>query len=444
MRSDTPPYAPGPAWGHLPQLALEPIQTFESAASHGDIVRLRTHWPKPFYLVSHPDLIERIVETRSENYPSGFTVLPYATVFGPSLVTTGALENKARRRVQAPYYRKGMMVTLDHLIVGEVKQLIDRWGRMPEGEFIDVRPELVALQLRIMGRILFSHNFGNETDLIMEHWKVMMDRLIPVTIHKHTPIARGFSSRSRRTFERSRRVITRLLARILHDRRSGLTAGEDMLTSLIGARDQNGRPWSDEVIVAEMFQMIGGGFETTASTILWGLYRLASHPEVDERLQAELTSFPSPLDWQAVSSSDYLGWTVDEIIRLHPAIHLVVRVAVEEDTLGGYRIPAGSIVGMSIFQTQIDPRWWKEPKEFRPERFDPSQEFRRPSYAYLPFGGGPRACVGASMANVVITLVLANLAREFRFHLPAGFTTSSRNCGWPRDSIRVRLERRTA
>jgi len=421
---------------------MEPLQTFEDAAKLGDVVRLRLLWPKPFFLVKHPDDYERIVDTRLEIYPKGYLVLPYETAFGPTLVSRDDAENAVRRKVQQPCYRRSFMVGFDDRVVREVQTMLASWEKIPAGEFFDLRSQVVTLQLRIMGSLLFSHNFEGETETITTTWEAMMRDLIQVAIHEHTPILRQYSSRARRRFARSRRVFIRILAKIVADRRAGITKENDMLTALLEGRDANGRPWSDHVILSEMLGMIGAGFEATASTMLWTFYRLAKHPEAEGKLHEELDGLPDPIDWSAVMKAPYLKWTIDEILRLHPAIHLITRISTEEDTLSGFRIPAGSIVGMLPFVTQQDERWWSDPTRFWPERFDPANFASRPKYAFFAFGGGARNCIGAAMAKMLLPLVIGNISRNYRLILPEGFSTTSRNAGWPRDSIQVRLERR--
>jgi cytochrome P450 len=231
----------------------------------------------------------------------------------------------------------------------------------------------------------------------------------------------------RRRFGRAKARIERQMITIIQRRRERLAAGElenDLLDILLNARDAAGVGWTDGEIAGEMHAAIRAGQDTTTSSVVWALLMIARHPQAEARLHAELQDV---LGERAPEAADlarlpYLRAVYDESLRLFPPIPTVARIAAQDDAIRGHRIPRGSIVVLVSWLTHRDPRWWPHPDKFDPERFlNGDDKAHRPKYAYFPFGGGARFCLGAGLALLQGPLILATLAQKYRLCVADGF-----------------------
>jgi cytochrome P450 len=223
---------------------------------------------------------------------------------------------------------------------------------------------------------------------------------------------------------------------ILRERRRAARDTGDLLSLLLGAQDEDGSRMTDRQLRDEVMTLFLAGHETTANALAWTWWLLAQHPEVEARLHAELHD---ALNGRAAALDDlprlrYTECVVSEAMRLYPPAWAMGREALEDVELAGYRIPRGSQVLMSQWVMHRDPRWFEEPERFWPERWAGDLARRLPKFAYFPFGGGPRVCIGSSFAMIEAVLVLATLAQEFRLELVPGQTIRP----WPTITLRPR------
>ncbi|MDQ3745356.1 MAG: cytochrome P450, partial [Acidobacteriota bacterium] len=247
-------------------------------------------------------------------------------------------------------------------------------------------------------------------------------------------------------FNRAVQKIDRFVYRIIGERRASGEDTGDLLSMLLRAQDEDGSRMTDRQLRDEVMTLFLAGHETTALALTWAWYLLARNPEAEEKLHAELGEV---LGGRAPSVEDlprlrYCEWVVKETLRLYPPAYAVGREAVRDCEVGGYRIPEGMQVFAFQWAVQRDARWYEEPEAFRPERWREEVAARLPKFAYFPFGGGPRQCIGNSFAMMEAVLILAAIARRFRLRLVPGYTVellpamSLR----PKDGVRVKLERR--
>jgi cytochrome P450 len=221
---------------------------------------------------------------------------------------------------------------------------------------------------------------------------------------------------------------------------------KDLLTLLLTARDDDGNSMSDQQLRDEVITLLLAGHETTALNLSWSWYLLAKHPEVEAKLHAELDAVlasrvPTAADLPKLQYTDRV---IRETLRLYPPAWRIFRRTVEPLTLGDYTLPPGTNIVMSQWVTHRDPRWFPEPDRFRPDRWNEESAAKLPRFAYFPFGGGPRVCIGAGFAMMEATLLLAAIAQKYRMHLapnqrvePLASITLR-----PKNGIRVELEDR--
>jgi cytochrome P450 len=214
-----------------------------------------------------------------------------------------------------------------------------------------------------------------------------------------------------------------LVARFVAQRRADSSARHDLLAMLLAARDTDtGEGMSDKQLRDEILTIFMAGHETTANALSWVWYLLAMHPDAEARLHAELDRvlggrMPAFADLAA------LKWTrmvIEEAMRLYPPAHAIARTAIGEDRIGGVRIPPGASISISMYVTHRNPNLWPEPERFDPERFSPEAAARRHRFAYLPFGGGPRVCIGNAFALAEAQVIVAMVAQRYRLRLAPG------------------------
>ena len=247
---------------------------------------------------------------------------------------------------------------------------------------------------------------------------------------------------------RSRRRLNRVIQSIINDRRAHPVENNDLLETLLAAQDEQGQRMTDDQLRDEIMTLFMAGHETTANALCWTWYLLAMNPEADQRLHAEIDNVlhgvpPSLADLPRLP---YTEMVVKESMRLYPPAWGIGRLALQDFELNGYRIPAGTNVFLMQWITHRDERYYPEPERFIPERWqdDPIRRGKLPRFAYFPFGGGPRVCIGAAFAMMEVTLLLATIGQRFSFSLPPDsnvkplFSITLR----PKDGLTMRLHRR--
>lgn len=288
---------------------------------------------------------------------------------------------------------------------------------------IDVAAEFMALTLRIVGRTLLSIDLGGEADRIgpaittaQEYVQYRLDHILSPPLAVPTPR----NLRFRRAIAALDGVIDEIVAR--RHREPEIEAG-DLLAMLMAARDEEtGEGLTDKELRDQLLTFIAAGHETTAGALAWTFHLLGQHPEAERRLHAEVAEV---LGGRAPAIEDlprlaYARRVIEESLRLYPTVYAVIRDAKAEDAIGGFRIPARSMVLLSPYVTHRHPESWPDPEAFDPDRFLPERSAGRPRFAWFPFLGGPHQCIGQEFAMIEMTLIVAMLARSFRLCLAPG------------------------
>jgi cytochrome P450 len=298
--------------------------------------------------------------------------------------------------------------------------MLDAWApRAGTGVPFDVAAEMSRLTLRVVGKTLFSMDLTGDAAEVGRGLVVALGFLgrramgfLPPPVWVPTPASVRFL--------RARRALDRVVYHIIQTRRrTGEDAG-DFLGMLLAARDADtGEGMSDQQLRDEVMTFVLAGHETTAVALAWTWYLLARHPDADARLRAEVAAVlggraPTVEDLPALR---YTRMVLEETMRLYPPVWGLGRQAIAADSIGGYPIRAGAPVSMSPYVTHRHPAVWDDPERFDPERFTPERVAARPRFAYLPFSGGPRLCIGNEFALMEATLVLALVAQRYRLVL---------------------------
>jgi len=410
----------------------------EAHRTYGDIARFR-FGPQEVFLVSHPDWIEDVLVTSAKKFRKGVALERAKRLLGEGLLTSEGREHlKQRRTIQPLFHRQQVQRFADAMVTHA-----ERWrSSVAADSTIDMTSEMAALTLAIVGETLFSSNVQADADEVRDALTAAVQSfgiafLPGLEYFEKLPLP--MFTRVRHARERLDAVIHRVIA----ERRSAEGASEDaprqtdLVSMLLAARDPENPSapgMSDAQIRDEAMTIFLAGHETTANAMAWTWHLLARQPEVEARLHEELDRVigaPHGQSPQAgrlpgvedVPRLEYTRAVVAESMRLYPPAWTMGRRAMEPHTIGGYAIPAGALVIMSQWIAHHDPRWWQEPEVFAPERWmksEPSAALEssapsRPKYAYFPFGGGSRICIGESFAWTEAILLLATIAQRWRF-----------------------------
>ena len=409
------------------------------AREHGDVTHFR--WgPRHEYLLNHPDLVEQVLVTEQRSFMKGQALQETKRILGEGLLTSEGDLHLKQRRLMQPLFHKRRIAGYAEEMVECAERLQSRWR---DGEVRDLHQEMTRLTLAVVGLALFAADVEAEAAEVGAALTEAMESLQRFMLPFYGALERLPLPGPRR-MRASRRRLDQTIYRLLAERRA--KPGGDLLSLLVEARDEQGEPMPDNQVRDEAMTIFLAGHETTAVTLTWTWMLLAHHPAIEARLHRELDEVldrraPTVDDLSELTFSDMV---VKEAMRLYPPAWLIGRRALVDVELGGYEVPAGSIVILSPWVTHRDARFFADPLRFDPERWTRQAEAARPQFSYFPFGGGIRRCIGESFALMEAKLLLASIAQRWRLRLdPAQrIGVLPRITLRPRYGMRMRLEAR--
>ena len=414
------PLAPGPKGnlilGVMSEFSRDTFGFIERCRDYGDVVRMRFLYLTAYFLY-HPDDIEYVISTNAKNFIKSRNQRSplFRRLVGNGLLSSEGETWKRQRRLSQPAFHRQRISAYGDVMVEYADRMIAGWH---EGEVRDLHRDMMRLTLEIVVKTLFNADVSNDADKVgrvlarivtpfagQATIKWIMDNRLPTPTH--------------RQFNRDAREIDAIVYRIINERRSGGQDEGDLLSMLLKAQDEDGSHLSDQQLRDEVMTIFLAGHETTALTLSWTWYLLAQNPEIEARFHAELAEvlggrLPTMED---LSRLRYTEMIAKESMRLYPPAYALGREAVKDCEIGGFSVPAGTQVFMFQWITQRDPLFFPEPNRFYPERWTDDFTNSLPKYAYFPFGGGPRACIGNYFAMMEIVLLLATIGQRFRFSL---------------------------
>jgi cytochrome P450 len=409
-----------PLVGIIPQLARNPFQFMvEAARTHGGIVRLNIG-PTNVYLVSDPDYIKHILVDHHTNYWKGPILRGLKLIIGDGLFTSdGALWQRQRRLMSPSFHRQrlGRMVTT---MTDVIANHMSRWSESIEhGKPLDLLEEMVPININILLKTIFGTSISYEaawvireaSDVIFHHSeKLVFSFFVPMSIPRP----------GHRRFKAALAVVNTLVDKIIAERRHNLADSDDLLSTLLQARDEaSGTAMDDQQVRDEVMSLFLAGYESTAAALAWAWYLLSQHPAVEQKLQRELADVlggrtPTFADMPKLN---YTRMVIDETLRLYPPFPTFFRTSYASDRLGDYQLPPNSALIISPYVTHRNPAYWDNPEVFDPERFEAHRVGERRSDAYYPFGLGQRLCIGSSLSLLEQQLILAMVAQKYRREL---------------------------
>jgi len=441
--------APGPK-GHpilgvMPEFNRDTLGFIRRCRDYGDVVRARFFYVTAYFLY-HPDDIEYVVSTNAKNFLKAMSLRSnfFHRLVGNGLLTSEGEVWKRQRRLAQPAFHRQRINAYGDVMVDYARRMSAKWL---DGEIRDIHRDMMRLTLEIVVKTLFSADVSQDADKVGQVLsqivkpfasqatiKWILDNRLPTAAH--------------RRFHREAQAIDDIVYRIITERReSGLDRG-DLLSMLIEAHDEDGSRMTDKQLRDEVMTLFLAGHETTALTLSWTWYLLAQNPGVEQKFHSELDTvlagrLPTLEDLPALKYTDRI---VKEAMRLYPPAYGLGREAIEDCEIGGFSVPRKAQIFMFQWATQRDARFFPDPDEFYPERWTEEFSSSLPKYAYFPFGGGPRFCIGNTFAMMEIVLVLATMGQRFRFSLVPDHPVSILPAMSlrPKDGIRVVIESRHA
>lgn len=396
--------------GNMPLASRDPLAVFSRwSAEFGDIFYYRAAWIHVYFL-NHPDLIEAVLVRNYQNFLKDHVIRKSKWFFGEGLLTNEGESWLRQRRLSQPAFHRERIASYARIMTGYTSQMLDTWK---QDATLDIHQEMMQLTLRIVVRALFNVEAG-QIGAISTAMNVMMRNSTGLRLLL-PPAARYLPTPSMIQFRRAVRQLDDTVYGIIAARRRNDTDSGDLLSMLMQARDEDGGRMTDKQLRDEVMTFLLAGHETTALTLTWTWHLLAQHSALQEQLQNELQRVLADRvpEFADLPKLTFTEQVIKESMRLYPPAWSVARTVVSEFELRGYRIPAGANVVMSQWIMHRDPRYFPDPESFDPGRWSPERAQKLPRFAYFPFGGGPRQCIGNSFAMMEAILLLATIAQRF-------------------------------
>lgn len=413
-----------PLIGLFLEIRSDPLGfAIRTANQHGDIASFRLGGNTVF-MVNRPEFFHHVLVDNYRNYHKSDFYKAVRPIFGNGLVTSEDGTWKRQRQLAQPAFHRKQIANISAGMVDEIDLMLDDWQHAArDGSPVDVAAETMELALGNIARAMFGTDVRDEFQTINDAIAVVLRRgekeiWSPFALPYWVPTPTNLRAR------RAVKKLDNIVYRVINDRRSGESNGDDLLSMLLSARyEDSGEGMTDAELRDQVLTILVAGHETvgTAASIIF--YLISKHPEVERRLTVEIDDVlggrrPSFADLPRL---EYTSMVVQEALRLYPSAWTISRKALKDDMLGEHEIPAGSTVMLSPYVLHRNPKIWPNPEAFVPERFTADEVARRDRTTFVPFGGGPRMCIGANFALTELQLLIARTYQRYRLSAVPGF-----------------------
>jgi cytochrome P450 len=437
---------PGPkgTWigGNIRQFGTRRLEFFlDVARQYGDMSSFR-FGPKRVFLISDPELIEQVLVTDAKHYIKHFGARMYKPVLGNGLVTSEGDFWLRQRRLSQPAFLKTRVLSYAPMMSELTDRMLAQWK---SGEPVDVHFEFSSLTSAIALKTLFGLDDPGDRERFTVTLRLAFD-LMSARFRTLFPAPIWFPTPANLRLKRAVKELFAVVDGFIAQGRARKEPGNDLLSRLVTAQDDDGSRMTDRQLRDEAMTLYLAGHETTALTLSWSWYLLSQHPAAEEKLVAE---WARVLGGRTPTADDlpnlpYTDAVLTESMRVFPPVYLIGREATTDLELGGYRVKKGHTVFMSQWVNHRDPRYFPDPEKFLPERWEDGLAKRIPKYAYYPFGGGQRVCIGNTFALMEAAIILAAVGQKYRFTLIPGavIDVNPQITLLPKNGIPAILERR--
>ena len=410
--------APGPTGGLIlgvmPEFNRDSLSFITRCRNYGDVVRMRFLYLTVFFLY-HPDDIEYVLSTNAKNFIKARSLRSpfFQRLVGNGLLTSEGEFWRRQRRLAQPAFHRQRTSTYGDVMVGYTDRMISSWKGK---EVRDIHRDMMKLTLEIVVKTLFNADVAGDADRV---GRVLCEVVRPFASQATVKwiLDNRLPTAAHRRFNRAVREIDEIVFRIIAERRAGGSDQGDLLSMLLTAHDEDdGAQMTDRQLRDEVMTIFLAGHETSALTLSWAWLLLAQNPAAEAKFHEELDRvlkgrLPTVNDYAELKYTEMIA---KESMRLYPPAFGLGRETIEDCEIGGYHIPAKSQVFMFQWATHRDERFFPAPEDFQPERWADNRGSALPRFAYFPFGGGPRACIGNYFAMIEIVLLLATIGQRYR------------------------------
>jgi cytochrome P450 len=407
---------------------------------YGDIVRMQ-FGPMVSHLLVEPEYVKHVLSDNKQNYEKGLGFKKLAMTIGRGLFTAeGDLWRRQRAVMQPTFTPRGVSRFATDM-VELTDRMLNGWEarRRRDDRPLNVNAEMMRLAMNIIARTMFGIDIGRDAMQAARAFTYVLENISQKSLNM-LDLPLWVPTKSNRKFNRAIQVLDNFIYGIIDNRREHPTEARDLLGVLLAATDpETGEPISRQQLRDEVITIFFAGHETTAQAMTWTWYLLAQHPEIERRVLEEANRVLGDRTptYENIEQLTYTEMVVKEAMRLYPPVWVFVRDALGDDEIGGYHIPKGSMMVFSQYLTHRHPAYWDDPEKFDPERFTPEAEKSRPRFAYFPFGGGPRICIGNNFAMLEAVTAVAMTARRYRLDLVPGQDIRPKMVGTLRPSAPV-------
>jgi cytochrome P450 len=389
----------------------------EVAREYGPVASFRLG-RRQVFLVSDPHLVEQVLVTDAKHYIKHFGARAYRLVLGDGLVTSEGEFWLRQRRLSQPAFLRPRVLSYIPMMAGQVDRMLAHWA---PGKSVDVYSEFTALASAIALKALFNLDAPNDRKRFTDTVHLAVD-LIQARLGRVFQLPIWFPTPTNLRLRRAVAELDRVVHQFIAAGRARPQPADDLLSRLVCAQHEDGTRMTDRQLRDEAMTLYLSAHETTALTLSWSWYLISQHPNVEEKLEAEWWhvlggKIPTVDDLPALP---YTAAVIAEAMRVFPPVPIIGREATKDVELGGYRVKRGYTVLMSQWVNHRDPRYFPDPEQFRPERWEEGLAKRIPKYAYYPFSGGQRACIGNAFALTEAAVVLPAVGQKYRFTLDVG------------------------
>jgi cytochrome P450 len=410
-------------------MAANPVHVLSKYTElYGDTFKFYLGGIKEAIVTTNPAVIQHVLKANAENYQkSDIQVKRMGHFLGKGLLTTHGEPWRTQRRLIQKGFDRKQLDALSSIMQDSLAESIRTFDREVRVGPVDIYPHLMKMTFAMVARSLFGARLKDEDiDLVSHTICTVQEFIVRQTIQPYLNPWFAVSGDLRKHEDMRVRADSILMSYI--KQRRNQAPGNDLLQNLMDARYSDGEGMSDEMVLSESMQLLVAGHETSSNGLSWLLYLLSSRPDCLERVRQEFDSVlgDEPLSHAHVPRFEFTTQVIQEGLRLYPPFWMIDREAVADDRAGAIDIPRGSTVIVYVYGAHHAPRYWDSPETFDPERFIKGSEKQRTPFTYLPFGGGPRVCIGNQYAMLQILMILSDLLRKYDFELTPGQTIEAR------------------
>ncbi|RFU66050.1 cytochrome P450 [Peribacillus glennii] len=403
--------------GHLKDFQEDPLGFLRKAANYGQVAKMRFGPFKHVYLISDPEMIKEVLVTKQKYFVKSKDFHALKPILGEGLLTSEKDTHMRQRRLIQPAFKRSHINNYGQDMIEVTAEHLSNWN---DGEERSITQDMMDITLAIISKTMFGMDLKEGYSIVGEPIETAM-RMAIKRMRTIINLPLWIPTKSNRELKKAIDELNAAVYRFIENRRQESVVHEDMLGILMAARDQeDGIGMTDTQVRDELMTIFLAGHETTANALSWTLYLLSQHPEAEKKLFDEIDSVigsrnPVPGDFINLPYTQNVIW---ESMRIYPPAFVIGREADEDVVIGGYHFKKGDTIMVSQYVMHHKQEYFPDPEAFRPERFENNFVKTIPTFAYFPFGGGPRVCIGNHFALMEAVLVLATITRRFKVKLP--------------------------